>query len=105
MIEEYCHQKPMTEDQIQAFIAAFQSNTSLQERLKSAADSEAIVAIAKEAGFAISKEDVDKYRGQQTKELSDSDLEAVAGGGSCVPSTDTEASSGCPTAGTTDLCY
>lgn len=81
----------MPEEQIQAFINTVKSNTSLNERLKAAADSDAVVAIAKEAGFEISKAEVDGYLSQQTAGLSDVELEAVAGGGQtcfgCGPGT------------------
>lgn len=39
------------------------------------------VALAKEAGFDVSKADWLKYQAKQTLELSDEELEAVAGGG------------------------
>ena len=65
----------MSEEQLKAFIAKVQGDTSLQEQLK--AEGADVVAIAKAAGFAISTEDLNTHR--QT--LSDDDLEGVAGGG------------------------
>ena len=54
-------------------------NSDLQEKLKGAADADAFAAIAKEAGFAITAEDVQSMQPAKT-ELSDDDLERVAGG-------------------------
>ena len=65
----------MSEDQLKAFIAKVQADTSLQEQLK--AEGADVVAIAKAAGFAITTEDLNSHR--QT--LSDDELEGVAGGG------------------------
>lgn len=67
----------MSEEQLKAFLEAVKADTGLQERLKEeGADP---VAIAKEAGFDISKAE---WHGQvrQTLPLSDEELESVAGG-------------------------
>ena len=64
----------MSEEQLKAFIAKVQADTSLQEQLK--AEGADVVAIAKAAGFAITTEDLTEHR--QT--LSDDELEGVAGG-------------------------
>jgi predicted ribosomally synthesized peptide with nif11-like leader len=48
--------------------------------MKGAADLDAAAAIAKEAGFDVSKADWLKYQAKQTLELSDEELEGVAGG-------------------------
>ncbi len=66
----------MSEEQLKAFIAKVQADTSLQEQLK--AEGADPVAIAKAAGFAITKEDLNSHGGQT---LSDDELEGVAGGG------------------------
>ncbi len=66
----------MSEEQLKAFIAKVQADTSLQEQLKAAADAETVVAIAKAAGFAITTEDLNSAR----QNLSDDELEGVAGG-------------------------
>ena len=67
----------MSEEQLKAFLEKVKADTSLQEKLKAAADSDAVVAIAKEAGFMISADDLTKAQ----SELSEDELEAVAGGG------------------------
>ena len=64
----------MSEEQLKAFIEKVKADTSLQEKLKAAADTNAVVAIAKEAGFSISAEDY-------ASELSDEELEGAAGAG------------------------
>ncbi len=71
----------MSEEQLSAFLAKLQNDAGLQEKLKGAADLDAAVAIAKEAGFDVSKEDWLKYQASKPLELSDEDLEGVAGGG------------------------
>ena len=67
----------MSEEQLKAFIAKGDSN--LQEKLNAAADNDAVVAIAKEAGFSISADDLTKAQ----SELSEEELEGVAGGNGC----------------------
>ena len=67
----------MSEEQIKAFLEKIKSNTSLQEKIKAAADSDAVLAIAKEAGFMISADDL---KNAQYEELEDSELETAAGG-------------------------
>ena len=69
----------MSEEQLKAFLEAIKADTSLQEKLKAAADSDAVVAIAKEAGFSISADDLNK-----SSELSEKELEGVAGGKTAV---------------------
>ena len=43
----------MSEEQLKSFLEKVKADTSLQEKLKGAADSDAVLEIAKEAGFAI----------------------------------------------------
>ena len=66
----------MSEEQLKAFLEKVQVDTSLQEKLKAAVDADAVTAIAKEAGFSISADD---WKNAQS-ELSDEELEGVAGG-------------------------
>ena len=70
----------MSEEQLKAFLEKVQVDTSLQEKLKAAVDADAVTAIAKEAGFSISADDLKNAQ----SELSDEELEGVAGGGSMV---------------------
>ena len=66
----------MSEEQLKAFIEKVKADTSLQEKLKAAADADAVAAIAKEAGFSIS---ADVLKSAQS-EISEEELESVAGG-------------------------
>ncbi|KZR87328.1 Nitrogen fixation protein of unknown function [Synechococcus sp. MIT S9509] len=66
----------MSEDQLKAFLEKVKADTSLQEKLKAAADNDAVVAIAKEAGFSITADDLKIAQ----SEISDEELEGVAGG-------------------------
>ena len=70
----------MLEEQFKAFLEKVQSDTSLQEKLKAAADANAFVDIAKDAGFSISADDLKNAQSAIT-DLSDEELEGVAGGG------------------------
>ena len=67
----------MSEEQLKAFLEKVKGDTNLQERLKAAANPDAVVSIAKEAGFGISADDLKQG---QPSELSDEELEGVAGG-------------------------
>jgi len=70
----------MSEEQLTALLAMLKEDAGLQEKLKGAADLDAAIALAKEAGFDVSKADWLKYQAKQTIELSDEELEGVAGG-------------------------
>ena len=68
--------QPMSEEQLKAFLEAVKADAVLQEKLKAAGDADAVVAIAKAAGFVISADDLK----QAQAEVSDEELEGVAGG-------------------------
>jgi len=70
----------MSEEQLAALLAKLKDDTGLQMKLKGAADLDAVLAIAKDAGFDINKADWLKYQAKQTLELSDEELGNVAGG-------------------------
>ena len=70
----------MSEEQLAALLAKLKDDAGLQEKFQGAADLDAVLVIAKDAGFDISKADWLKYQAQQTLELSDEELEGVAGG-------------------------
>ncbi len=67
----------MSEEQLKAFLEAVKADAKLQEKLKTAGDSDAVVAIAKEAGFVIS---ADELQRAQPALSEDEELERVAGG-------------------------
>ena len=69
----------MSEEQLRAFMEAVKADVGLQEKLNAAVDADAVVAIAKAAGFVISAEEL--QRGQAGTEISEEELEGVAGGG------------------------
>ena len=66
----------MSEEQLKAFLEKVKADTSIQEKLKAAANPDAVLAIAKEAGFMISADDLKNAQ----SEVSDEELEGVAGG-------------------------
>ena len=70
----------MSEEQLAALLAKLKDDAGLQEKLKGAADLDAVLAIAMDAGFDISKAAWLRYQAKQTIELSDEELENVAGG-------------------------
>ena len=64
----------MSKEQLKAFLEKVKTDTSLQEKLK--AEGADVVAIAKAAGFSITTEDLNS----QVQNLTDDELEGVAGG-------------------------
>ena len=78
----------MSVEQLAALLAKLKEDAGLQEKLKGAADLDAVLGIAKEAGFDVSKAEWLRYQAKQMIELSDEELEGVAGGISlfCVKS-------------------
>jgi predicted ribosomally synthesized peptide with nif11-like leader len=68
----------MSEEQLKALQKAVQADAGLQEKLKAAADADAVVAIAKAAGFVISAEELEAAA--LAVELSDEELESATGG-------------------------
>ncbi len=70
----------MSEEQLSALLTKLKDDAVLQEKLKGAVDLDAALAIANEAGFDVSKADWLRYHANQTLELSDEELEVVAGG-------------------------
>ena len=71
----------MSEEQLKAFLEAVKADAGLQEKLKAAANNDCVAAIAKDAGFSISADDLKQA---QSTELSEEELEGVAGGGNTL---------------------
>ena len=70
----------MSEEQLKAFLEKVKADISLQEKLKAAANDDAVVAIAEEAGFGVTSDDIKKAQ----SEIEDAELEEAAGGsGGC----------------------
>jgi predicted ribosomally synthesized peptide with nif11-like leader len=70
----------MSEDQLTALLAKLKEDAELLEKLNGASKLDKAVAIAKEAGFDVSKADWLRYQAKQTLELSDEELEGLSGG-------------------------
>ena len=62
----------MSKEQLKAFLEKVKGDTSLQEKLKEAADSDAVAAIAKEHGHEFT---VEKF-----SQLTEEELEGLTGG-------------------------
>ena len=69
----------MPEEQLKAFLEKVKFDIELQEKLKAAASPEAAVQIAKDAGFAITAEDIQSMQSGKV-EVSDEELEGSSGG-------------------------
>ncbi len=69
----------MSEEQLKAFLEKVKGDTSLMEKLQVAASPEAAIEIAKDAGFAITAEDIQSMQ-SATEEVSDEELEGASGG-------------------------
>ena len=72
----------MSDEQLKAFVEAIKADKALQQKLQGIADPDAIVSIAREAGFMISTDHLREPSGQV--ELSDEQLDAVSGGESWI---------------------
>jgi predicted ribosomally synthesized peptide with nif11-like leader len=69
----------MSEEQLSALLATLKVDVGLREKLQGAADLDAALAMAKEAGFDVSKADWLKAQASQM-EMSDEELAGVTGG-------------------------
>ena len=75
----------MSEEQLKAFLEKVKADTNLQEKLKAAADADAVVSIAKEEGLHFSADDLEGLHFsaddlKNANQLSDEEVEGVAGG-------------------------
>ena len=79
---DHCHfnTHPMSKEQLSALLAKLKEDADFREKLKGAADLDTAVALAKKAGYDVNKADWLKYQAEQALELSDEELEGVAGG-------------------------
>lgn len=71
----------MSEEQLSSLLAKLAEDAGLREKLQGAAGLDAVLALAKEAGFDVSKADLIRSQAREILELSDEDLDGVAGGG------------------------
>lgn len=72
--------RAMSEEQLTSLLAKLQEDSALREKLQGAGDPDALVALAQEAGFDVSKADWLRHQARQTLELSDEELESAVGG-------------------------
>jgi len=70
----------MSEDQLTALLEMLKQDEGLREKLKGAADIESAQAIAKDAGFEISKAAWMAYQAKLALQLTDEELEGLTGG-------------------------
>ena len=89
----------MSEEQLSALLAKLKDDAGLREKLQNAGDLDAVVAMAKEAGFDVSKAVWLRRQAKQTLELSDAELESVAGGDAKPNTQDATCVGGFPTVG------
>ena len=66
----------MSEEQLKAFLEKIKVDTKLQEKLKAAKSSDDVVSIAKEHGY--------EFGTKHLSQLSEKELEGVAGGGNSI---------------------
>ena len=71
----------MSLETLNAFIAKVESDSSLQEQLNNVNDANEAIAIANSVGFEITAGDLIRQQTKVAAELSDEELEGVAGGG------------------------
>ena len=76
-LEAHTPLEAMSDEQLKAFMEAVKADAALQEQLNAASDADAVVAIAKAAGFVISAEELARAQA----EISEDELAGVVGGG------------------------
>jgi len=70
----------MSQEALQAFVERVNDDESFRNGLVGAADNDARLRMAQDAGFDITAEDFAALRAQQMEELSEEDLQLIAGG-------------------------
>jgi len=66
----------MSEEQLKAFLEKLKADTNLQEKLEAASDADAVVAIAKEAGFQV---DIEVLK-NTSRDITEEEMEMISGG-------------------------
>ena len=74
----------MSEEQLSALLAKLKEDAGLQAKFKGAVDLDAAMSVAQEAGFGVTKADWLRHQAKQILELSDKELEGMAGGRACA---------------------
>ncbi len=80
----------MSQEQLDALLAKLKEDNTLQERLQAVNCAEEAAEIVSQAGFEVSIEELLAHRASTAGELSDAELEGVAGG------SDTDCYGSCP---------
>jgi predicted ribosomally synthesized peptide with nif11-like leader len=75
----------MSEEQLSSLLAKLKNDAGLQEKFKVAGDLDAAIALAKDAGFDVSKADWVKAQAKRVLEMSDEELGECAGGNIWIP--------------------
>lgn len=70
----------MTTNDLRAFLERVAGDAALQQRLQTANDLDAVIAIAREEGFTLSARELASAQAAQTVPLSDAELEHMTGG-------------------------
>ena len=70
----------MSEEQFKAFLQKIEDDTNLQEQLSAATSVEAVVELAKAAGFMMTVADLQRVHTAAQTLLSEAELENVSGG-------------------------
>ena len=70
----------MSEQQLAALLEQLKQDQELLAKLRNAADLDAALAVAVQAGFEVSRDDWLQHRQNQAAELSDEELESMAAG-------------------------
>jgi predicted ribosomally synthesized peptide with nif11-like leader len=68
----------MSDQQLAAFLAKIKDDANLREKIKGALDDDGVLALAKMAGFDVSKAEMLRYQASKTLELSDAELENLS---------------------------
>ena len=71
----------MTEETRDALLGRLKSDEALRQAIAKAASTDDVVRVLGDAGFAVGASDVAMGTGRPTSELTDADLEGLAGGG------------------------
>lgn len=70
----------MSEEQLTALLAKLNEDSELRAKFQTAAGIDAVLALAKEAGFDVSQADWLNHQAQKELQLDSSELEMIAGG-------------------------
>ena len=74
----------MSSEQFKAFLEKIKDDPTLARKINAAADVDAVSEIAKEAGYSISADELRNSAFETSSNLSEEELEGVAGGKVCV---------------------